>query len=75
MLIAGINAFIGFACGLKLTLLPFVVAMFFALSGVALVNFVVDASVLSAIGQLALASFCLQAGYVTGLLVRALAED
>ena len=73
MLIAGFSFFIGFACGLRLTLIPFILVMLVAL--------VVDAALLSgdigllaAIGQLALAAFCLQAGYVGGVLARARAS-
>jgi hypothetical protein len=73
MLIAGLNFLVGFACGLRLTLVPFILVMLVAL--------VVDAiwifreiDLLAAIGHLALATFCLQAGYVGGVLVRARAS-
>ncbi len=75
MLIAGITLFIGFISGLRLTLLSFVVAMAMSLSGVALLNFVMDASLLTVIGHLAQSAFCLQAGYLAGLLVRVRATD
>jgi heme/copper-type cytochrome/quinol oxidase subunit 4 len=70
MLIAGFNFFIGFACGLRLTLVPFILVMLIALVAEGALIFS-DIGVLSAIGQLALAAFCLQAGYVGGVLARA----
>jgi hypothetical protein len=70
MLIAGLNLLVGFACGLQLTLLSFILVMLIALAGDAILIFT-DTALLAAIGLLALAAFCLQAGYVGGLLVRA----
>jgi hypothetical protein len=73
MLIAGFHFFVGFACGLRLTVVPFILVMLVALLVDAVWIFS-DIELLAAIGHLALAAFCLQAGYVGGVLVRARAS-
>jgi hypothetical protein len=70
MLIAGLNFFVGLVCGFRLTLAQFILLMFIALTIDAVLIFS-DMALLAAIGHLALAAFCLQAGYVGGVLVRA----
>lgn len=70
MLIAAFNLLVGVACGLRLTLLPFVLVMMATMAAVGTLFFTNDAGLLVMIGQLALAAFCLQTGYVCGLLVR-----
>lgn len=70
MLIAGFNFLIGLACGLRLRLAQFILVMFIALVVDTILIFS-DMLLLAAIGHLALAAFCLQAGYVGGVLVRA----
>ena len=70
MLIAGFHLFVGFACGLRLTLAPFVIIMLAALLAIAILSFN-ESTILGEIGIVALAASCLQAGYVFGILVRA----
>jgi hypothetical protein len=71
MLIAGFNLLVGVACGLRLTLLPFILVMIATMVAVATLLFSHEAGLLSMVAQLALAAFCLQTGYVCGVLVRA----
>ncbi|MDB5545353.1 MAG: hypothetical protein JWO64_2502 [Hyphomicrobiales bacterium] len=73
MLIAGFNFSLGFACGLRLALVPFVLVMLIALVIEGALVFS-DVGLLAAIGQFALAALFLQAGYVGGVLVRARAS-
>ncbi len=70
MLIAASNFIIGFACGLRLTLLAFVTIMLAILASVAVLSLRED-TVVAAMAQVALAALCLQAGYVGGVFLRA----
>jgi hypothetical protein len=71
MLIVGLNLLLGFVCGIRLTLFPFVIVMLSALIASAFALH--DSGVLATLGQLALSAIFLQVGYVLGIVARAYA--
>ncbi len=71
MLTAGLSVFVGIACGLRLSFLPFLLVMISALGALAIGQAFMEArSLLEILGQLALALIGLQAGYVGGIWIR-----
>jgi hypothetical protein len=74
MLLAGFHLVFGFACGLRLTMPAFLAVMLAAMAAT-LIFVLQDAGVLTALGQMALASGCLQAGYLLGVVLRAYAGE
>lgn len=60
----------GIACGLRLTLLPFICVMTGVLTGVVIHAFLADGDFIASLGRFALVASALQLGYVGGIWIR-----
>lgn len=70
MAMAGFNFLLGFGCGLRLTLLPFIIVTLLVLPACAIWLVATENAALSAVAQWMLAAVALQAGYLGGVLTR-----
>jgi hypothetical protein len=71
MFTGGLAVLVGVACGLRLTLLPFVLVMLSILAALALdAAFAERPSLVTSMAEWVLAWFSIQLGYASGILIR-----
>ena len=74
MIIFVLSLFLGLACGMLVSVLPFILMMFVGLLFAGFATGTAQQSVTSALGQAALVAVALQIGYVAGIWIRSLRE-